>query len=67
LATETATVVRDLSFDHFGLQRLISLIHPNNVRSIRVAEKLGMTYTDDVMVPGYTRPDRVYSYTQDAG
>ncbi len=66
LATETATVVRDMSFDHFGLQRLVSLIDPNNIRSIRVAEKLGMVYTDDVMLPGYSYPDRVYSCTQDA-
>lgn len=67
LATETATTVRDMSFDQLGIDRLISLIDPNNVRSIRVAEKLGMVYTDDVMLPGYTYPDRVYSYTQDVG
>ena len=64
LATETATAVRDMSFDQFGLERLISLIDPDNRRSIRVAEKLGMVYTDDVMLPGYTHPDRVYSYTR---
>ncbi len=63
-ATEAATAVRDLSFDQLGLERLISLVDPDNRRSIRVAEKLGMVHTDDVMLPGYTHPDRVYSCTR---
>ena len=64
LATETAMAVRDISFEQFGLKRLISLIDPDNRRSIRVAEKVGMVHTADVMLPGYTHPDRVYSYTR---
>lgn len=41
-ATEAATAVRDFAFEKLALPRLISLIHPDNGPSIRVAEKLGM-------------------------
>jgi RimJ/RimL family protein N-acetyltransferase len=43
LATEAATAVRDHAFEVLGLAELISIIHPDNVRSQRVAAKLGMT------------------------
>ncbi|HEY6252634.1 MAG TPA: GNAT family N-acetyltransferase [Candidatus Angelobacter sp.] len=43
-ATEAAAAARDHSFSKLGLQRLISLIRPGNFASIRVAERLGMTY-----------------------
>jgi RimJ/RimL family protein N-acetyltransferase len=67
LATEAATAARDVALSQFGIKRLISLIDPDNSRSIRVAAKLGMRYADDVMLPGYSYPDRVYSYTDDVG
>jgi hypothetical protein len=31
-----------------------------------VAEKAGMTYEADAMLPGYTHPDRVYAITRPA-
>ena len=40
-ATEAARAVRDWAYAERGLERLISLIAPDNVRSMRVAEKLG--------------------------
>lgn len=43
-ATEAAAAARNHSFSKLGLQRLISLIRPGNFASIRVAERLGMTY-----------------------
>jgi RimJ/RimL family protein N-acetyltransferase len=42
LATEAALVVRDDAFDRLGLAELISIIDPQNARSRRVAQKLGM-------------------------
>jgi len=42
LATEAALAVRTHAFDALGLPELISIVHPDNARSIRVAEKLGM-------------------------
>jgi RimJ/RimL family protein N-acetyltransferase len=40
-ATESARAVREWAYAQRGLERLISLIAPDNVRSARVAEKLG--------------------------
>lgn len=42
LATEGAREVMRWSFRDIGLGRLISVIHPDNTASIRVAEKIGM-------------------------
>ena len=41
--------------------RVIAVIDPENVASLRVAEKLGMRYVRDVMLEGWTHPDRVYA------
>lgn len=58
-ATEAALALRDWGFDERGLDRLISLIQHGNVRSFRVAEKLGERYERDVQVRG--KPTRLYS------
>lgn len=47
-ATEAATAVRDHALGPMGRERLISFIRPDNVRSRRVAEKLGMRHERDV-------------------
>lgn len=59
-ATEAVTAVRDFAFDTLGLSRLVALIDPANVASVRVAEKAGMRHEADVMLVGYDHPDRVY-------
>ena len=59
-ATEAATAVRDYAFGPLGLQRLIALIDPANVASIRVAENIGMCREADVLLDGYDHPDHVY-------
>ena len=43
LATEAARACRDYGFQNVGLRRLISIIESENIASIRVAEKMGMT------------------------
>ena len=40
-ATEAALAARDWAYEERGIGRVISLIAPDNARSIRVAEKLG--------------------------
>jgi ribosomal-protein-alanine N-acetyltransferase len=60
-ATEAVLAVRDYSFNVPCLPRLIAMIDPQNVASIRVAEKAGMRYETEVMFEGYTHPDHVYS------
>jgi RimJ/RimL family protein N-acetyltransferase len=42
-ATEAAIATRDWVFDGLGLERLVSLVRPENMASCRVAEKIGMT------------------------
>jgi RimJ/RimL family protein N-acetyltransferase len=59
-ATEAARAVRDYAFDTLGLTRLIAMIDPANLPSIRVAEKIGMKYEQDVLFDGYDHPDHVY-------
>ena len=58
-ATEAALALRDWAFGAHGLTRLVSLIHPDNLPSIRVAEKVGERHERDVEVRG--NPTRLYS------
>jgi RimJ/RimL family protein N-acetyltransferase len=57
-ATEAALALRDWGIAERGLTRLISLIQHGNLRSVRVAEKLGERYERDVEVRGV--PTRLY-------
>jgi len=58
-ATESALALRDWAVAERGLTRLISLIRPENVRSIRVAEKIGERYERDVVMGGL--PAKLYA------
>jgi RimJ/RimL family protein N-acetyltransferase len=58
-ATEAALALRDWALRERGLRRLISLIQHGNVRSIRVAEKLGEGYERDVEIRG--KPSWLYA------
>jgi RimJ/RimL family protein N-acetyltransferase len=51
-ATEAGRAALTWSFDALGLDHIISLIHPENARSIRVAERLGMKFECDAEVCG---------------
>jgi RimJ/RimL family protein N-acetyltransferase len=59
LATEAARAARDHAFDVLGLPRLVALIDPLNVASVRVAEKVGLRFEKEVAFRGY-RP-RLYA------
>jgi RimJ/RimL family protein N-acetyltransferase len=52
LATEAARAVRDNGFRDLKLPRLISLIHPENIPSRRVAEKNGMILEKQIVYRG---------------
>jgi RimJ/RimL family protein N-acetyltransferase len=60
-ATEAARAVCAHAYGALNLPRLIALIDPGNLASIRVAEKLGMRHENDVVLEGYTHADRVYA------
>ena len=51
LATEAATAARDDAFERLELPELISIIHPENRRSQRLATKLGMSMEGRVHNP----------------
>ena len=50
-ATEAARAARDWGYAERGVGRLVSLIHPENRRSIRVAEKLGASKERSIEMP----------------
>ncbi len=54
-ATEAAAAVRDHAVAVLGARDLLSIIHPENERSRRVAAKLGMTVETEVFNPRLDR------------
>ena len=55
LASELGRAARDLAFGTLGADHLISLIHPGNERSVRVAEAIGATYEGETTIAGLPR------------
>ena len=62
LTTEAARAVRDHGFRDLKLDYVISLIHPENLPSRRVAEKNGMTLERETTFRGF--PTFVFSITR---
>ena len=46
-ATEGARAARDFGFERLGLPEIVSFTVPANIRSIRVMEKIGMTFSGE--------------------
>ena len=63
LITEAARAVRDHGFGNRKLSRVISLIHPENIPSRRVAEKNGMAIEQQITFRGF--PTLVYATSLD--
>ena len=57
-ATEAAAAIRDWAYESRSIDLLVSLISPDNVRSQRVAERLGATPTETV-TPAHTKQKTV--------
>lgn len=53
IATEAARATRDHAFDDLQLSHVISLIHPGNITSRRVAEKNGMIPEKETIFRGF--------------
>ena len=64
LITEAAQAVRDHGFRDWKLSRVISLIHPENIPSRRVAEKNGMKIEKQITFRGF--PTLVFAITREA-
>ena len=63
LITEAARAVRDHAFAELKLPRVISLVHPENIPSRRVAEKNGMKVEKEITFRGF--PTLVYAMTRE--
>jgi ribosomal-protein-alanine N-acetyltransferase len=63
LITEAAQAVRDHAFADLKLPRVISLIHPQNIPSRRVAEKNGMKVEKEITFRGF--PTLVFAITRE--
>jgi RimJ/RimL family protein N-acetyltransferase len=63
LATEAARAVREHAFRDLSLRKVISLIHPDNIPSRRVAEKNGMKIERETLFRGF--PTRVFAITRE--
>ena len=53
LATEAAAEARRWVFERFSRERLVSYISPDNMRSRRVAEKLGAVQDGEIVLRGF--------------
>ena len=62
-ATEAALGCKEYAFNQLARDRVISLIRPVNIPSIRVAEKVGMKLEKMIMFHGFEH--RVYCVEQD--
>jgi RimJ/RimL family protein N-acetyltransferase len=61
IGTEAARAVRDHAFGDLQLPRVISIIHPDNVRSRRVAEKNGMRLKKETTFKNF--PSLIFAMT----
>ena len=61
LATEGAEAAVAATFSHLAVDEVISLIYPENRRSIAVARRLGMRHSREVTHPGVGLPLGVYT------
>jgi [ribosomal protein S5]-alanine N-acetyltransferase len=62
LITEAARAVRDYAFVDLKLPRVISLIHPENIPSRRVAEKIGLMPEKEITFRGF--PTTVFALSR---
>lgn len=52
-ASEAMEAIRDYTFFHLDLDKIIAIIEPNNVRSVRVAEKAGFKLSRTTIFHGF--------------
>lgn len=60
LATEAVLGIIGAGREIGELEQIVGIVDPNNRRSIRVLEKVGMHNQGEIMLPGYDYPDHRY-------
>lgn len=63
-ATEAAAAALHFGFAERGLDRIISIRHPENDRSARVMEKLGLRYEFSTVMPKHNRLAAVHAISR---
>ncbi|MDX1943962.1 MAG: GNAT family N-acetyltransferase [Pirellulaceae bacterium] len=58
--TEAASRMLQHGWQTLQLPRIVAIIDPSNLASIRVAEKLGMHFEKEVTFKNYDHPDHLY-------
>jgi RimJ/RimL family protein N-acetyltransferase len=43
------------------LDRIVAIVDPENLASLRVVEKIGMTFEREIAFQGYRHPDYLYA------
>ena len=59
IATEAGEACIDFGFNTLGLQRIVAMVFPQNIGSVRVLEKLGFVHEKDIIEDG--KSARLYS------
>lgn len=59
-ATEAVQKILKYAHSDLGAARVVAMVDPQNIASKKVAEKTGMTYEKDIMMPGYDHPDLLF-------
>lgn len=65
IATEAARESMRFGFEEAGLDRLVSIHHPDNTASARVMEKIGLRFDRETSVPKFGRRARVTAITRE--
>ncbi len=61
-ALESARAVLEHGVRAFGLKRIVAIVSPDNQRSIRVLEKIGLVFERMVKLPGDDEEIPLYAY-----
>lgn len=61
-ASEAAAAARDHAFGELGWETAVSYIHPDNARSIALAERLGATLDRQAATPAFDEPCLVFRH-----
>jgi RimJ/RimL family protein N-acetyltransferase len=66
IATEAARAALSWGFENVALREIVAIVHPDNARSLRICEKLGMSPGRDRLHPGTRERVRVFQLSRRA-
>ena len=66
-ALESAAAVLEHGRRDFGLNRIVAIVSPANQRSIRILEKIGLTFERMVTLPGDNAEISLYAWQGETG